>query len=207
MAKYPNGTEEIIKNYTFSPARQLYSSDSNIKIEYKGKTVYQSISVRNNFVTIHFYFQNDDKSGYDTDDAYTVNKGQTLYNALNDITAFEPFWIQDINPLNGENAYYLKTFLSYQDDELLTTCGYYTLELTSGSCTGWGYFYRVHPIENDEDTWIIPTDNDYPGWSLTMNAYEIGTLNEDSVDIIYAYQKLEWTPDTITRTIIGAQLD
>ena len=40
-----------------------------------------------------------------------------------------------------------------------------------------------------------------------MNAYEIGALNEDSVDIIYAYQKLEWTPDTITRTIIGAQLD
>ena len=131
MAKYPNGAEEIIKNYTFLPTRQLYSSDSDIKIEYKGKTVYQSISVRNNFVIINFYFQNDDKSGYDTN-VLTANKGQTLFEALQDNTDYEPIWIQDINPLNGENTYYLKSFYDYPDDELLTTCGYYTLELTSG---------------------------------------------------------------------------
>ena len=201
VAKYPNGTEETITDYTYSPST-ISSNTASIKILYKDKYVWQDIKLKSSNVVIDFYIEDEDT--YVLVDSITVSSGYELSSAMDSLSYYEPTFYTISNPLNKNKIKVLTSFCGYESSILSDCNSYYVDYHNSGSCTGYSWFYLVHPISNENCDTIMPIDSDYKGWALTESEYIIGSYDEDRIDIIYAQNILEWTSNSVTRTLLNA---
>ena len=107
-AVYSNGEEEEVTDYTFAPAGELKTTDTEITITYEGKTVTQKITVSEKVVTSIEITAQPTKTAYNVGETFDA-AGMKVVATYNDKSTGEitDYTIRPSRPLcvNDENVY------------------------------------------------------------------------------------------------------
>ena len=107
-AVYSNGEEEEVTDYTFAPAGELKTTDTEITITYEGETVTQKITVSEKVVTSIEITAQPTKTAYNVGETFAA-AGMKVVATYNDKSTGEitDYTIRPSRPLcvNDENVY------------------------------------------------------------------------------------------------------
>lgn len=129
--------------------------------------------------TIDFYIYDEDADTSWNVDHVTVDAGQSVYAALNDLDYYEPVWQQSTDVFNGDTVYYLTKFM---DEPSNVNVDHQYNADGSGWSIDWGWLFTV----ND----VMPSFPGEPNHGMAMNQYTI--QNGDSIDVVYTLTKTSW---------------